>query len=334
MVDRPGGALARDFPTGLTILKVLALVRWLAWGWMFAVVAFSGDALRHPVVAWLAVAAGLALATASTWWLRTAPERLLAAPFVATEAVLALAFTVLDGWVYEPGHVFVTSQNLATQWPLIAAVSIGVAAGPVAGGAYGALVGPARWVAAELNDFGEHDPKPSSHSPRQACSTPQAGPCSAGSPSCCAGPSGRSPTAERATKWRGCSTTPCCRRWRWSSGGPRPQIRSWRRWPGRRTSSCGRSSSTAGARGGSPRRSPRSCSASAGAWPAPSRRARSPSANGRCQLVARGHTYAEIGAELSIAPKTAENDVRNILGKLHLTRRSDLVPYAVQHGLD
>lgn len=52
------------------------------------------------------------------------------------------------------------------------------------------------------------------------------------------------------------------------------------------------------------------------------------------QLVARGHTYKEIGGELSISPKTAENHVRNILGKLHLSRRSDLVRYAVQHGLD
>ncbi|HSP29846.1 MAG TPA: response regulator transcription factor [Ilumatobacteraceae bacterium] len=52
------------------------------------------------------------------------------------------------------------------------------------------------------------------------------------------------------------------------------------------------------------------------------------------QLVARGHTYKEIGLELEIAPKTAENHVRNILGKLHLSRRSDLVRYAVEHGLD
>ena len=52
------------------------------------------------------------------------------------------------------------------------------------------------------------------------------------------------------------------------------------------------------------------------------------------QLVARGHTYKEIGVELSISPKTAENHVRNILGKLHLSRRSDLVRYAVEHGLD
>jgi len=52
------------------------------------------------------------------------------------------------------------------------------------------------------------------------------------------------------------------------------------------------------------------------------------------QLVARGHTYKEIGVDLSISPKTAENHVRNILGKLHLSRRSDLVRYAVRHGLD
>ena len=51
------------------------------------------------------------------------------------------------------------------------------------------------------------------------------------------------------------------------------------------------------------------------------------------QLVARGHTYGEIGSGLTISAKTAENHVRNILGKLHLTRRSDLVRYAVEHGI-
>ena len=52
------------------------------------------------------------------------------------------------------------------------------------------------------------------------------------------------------------------------------------------------------------------------------------------QLVARGKTYKELGVLLTISPKTAENHVRNILGKLHLSRRSDLVRYAVEHGLD
>jgi DNA-binding NarL/FixJ family response regulator len=52
------------------------------------------------------------------------------------------------------------------------------------------------------------------------------------------------------------------------------------------------------------------------------------------QLVARGHPYKEIGAELFIAEKTVENHVRNILGKLHLNRRQELVRYALEHGIE
>ncbi len=52
------------------------------------------------------------------------------------------------------------------------------------------------------------------------------------------------------------------------------------------------------------------------------------------QLVARGFAYAAIGHKLGISARTAENHVRNILGKLHLTRRTDLVRYALKHGLD
>ena len=43
------------------------------------------------------------------------------------------------------------------------------------------------------------------------------------------------------------------------------------------------------------------------------------------QLVARGHTYKQIGAELFIADKTVENHVRNILGKLRLSRKQELI---------
>jgi DNA-binding NarL/FixJ family response regulator len=52
------------------------------------------------------------------------------------------------------------------------------------------------------------------------------------------------------------------------------------------------------------------------------------------QFVARGHTYKQIGAELFIAEKTVENHVRNILGKLHLNRKQELIRYAVEHGID
>ena len=52
------------------------------------------------------------------------------------------------------------------------------------------------------------------------------------------------------------------------------------------------------------------------------------------QLVARGHTYRQVGAELFIAEKTVENHVRNILGKLHLSRRQELIRYALDHGIE
>ena len=52
------------------------------------------------------------------------------------------------------------------------------------------------------------------------------------------------------------------------------------------------------------------------------------------QLVARGHRYKEIAAELFIAEKTVENHVRNILGKLHLSRKQELIRYAVEHGIE
>jgi DNA-binding NarL/FixJ family response regulator len=52
------------------------------------------------------------------------------------------------------------------------------------------------------------------------------------------------------------------------------------------------------------------------------------------QYVARGHTYREIGEELFIAEKTVENHVRNILNKLHLNRRNELIRYALEHGIE
>ena len=52
------------------------------------------------------------------------------------------------------------------------------------------------------------------------------------------------------------------------------------------------------------------------------------------QYVARGHTYREIGEQLFIAEKTVENHVRNILGKLHLSRKQELIRYALEHGIE
>jgi DNA-binding NarL/FixJ family response regulator len=51
------------------------------------------------------------------------------------------------------------------------------------------------------------------------------------------------------------------------------------------------------------------------------------------QLVARGHTYKEIGEDLFISAKTVENHVRNILKKLQLNRKQELIRYALDHGI-
>ncbi|MDP1792630.1 MAG: response regulator transcription factor [Acidimicrobiales bacterium] len=52
------------------------------------------------------------------------------------------------------------------------------------------------------------------------------------------------------------------------------------------------------------------------------------------QLVARGHAYKDIAADLFISVKTVENHVRNIMDKLHLRAKSELIRYAVDHGIE
>jgi signal transduction histidine kinase len=136
-----------------TLQRVLVVARWLCWAWMVAVVAFGGGAVIHPVVAWIAVGVMLMVTVNATHLARSHPDRLRHPLLVGTEAAITLTLAVADGWVFAPGHVFTTSQSLATEWPLIVAVSAGIAAGPVAAGVLGFLFGPARLVSAALNDF-------------------------------------------------------------------------------------------------------------------------------------------------------------------------------------
>jgi signal transduction histidine kinase len=143
-----------DAPAGVhNLQRILVAGRWLCWAWMVGIVTVGGDALRHPLPAWLAVGAMLTLAVTATRLVRIDPDRLRRPPFIVTEAAVTLAVAVVDGWVFRDGHVFTTSQNLVTEWPLIVAVSTGAAAGPIVAGSVGLLFGPARWISATLNDF-------------------------------------------------------------------------------------------------------------------------------------------------------------------------------------
>ncbi len=165
----------RRFPTGVTMLRALAAARWLTWLWMAAVVAvadFRGvdnpipadssgpdTAFRHPVIAWACVAVVLAMCVLGTVGVRRSPERLMRPPFAIAEGLLALALSSLDGWVFDPGHVFETSQSLATQYPLVAMATLGMTFGPWIAAAVGTLVGPAEFWAAQLNDFSDWSPQ-------------------------------------------------------------------------------------------------------------------------------------------------------------------------------
>ena len=160
---------SRLFPTGLTMLKALAAARWLTWMWMVGVVVIAstrdvenplpndpsgaGTAFRHPAVAIACVIAVLVMCVVATLGVRKRPERLMQPGFAITEGLLALALSVVDGWVFDPGHVFETSQSLATQYPLIAMATLGLTFGPWVAAAVGALVGPAELWATQLNEF-------------------------------------------------------------------------------------------------------------------------------------------------------------------------------------
>jgi DNA-binding NarL/FixJ family response regulator len=52
------------------------------------------------------------------------------------------------------------------------------------------------------------------------------------------------------------------------------------------------------------------------------------------RLVAKGYPYGDIAKELFISTKTVQNHVHNIVTKLHLRGRYELMRYAIQRGLD
>lgn len=52
------------------------------------------------------------------------------------------------------------------------------------------------------------------------------------------------------------------------------------------------------------------------------------------RLVAKGYSYREIAENLFISHKTVQNHVQNILTKLQLRKRYELMRYAIQRGLD
>jgi signal transduction histidine kinase len=148
---------ATMFPTALTAERALVVARWLTLLWMVGVVVVSSErnAIDHPLAAWLCIVAVASVSAWSTYAVKAHPETLMSSGFLVIEVGLAVGLSIIDGWVFEPGHVFEVSQSLATQYPLIAVVSVGLARGPVVAGSVGLLIGPAEWLGAVLNEFDE-----------------------------------------------------------------------------------------------------------------------------------------------------------------------------------
>ena len=51
------------------------------------------------------------------------------------------------------------------------------------------------------------------------------------------------------------------------------------------------------------------------------------------QLAAEGHTNKEIGARLTISPRTAEGHRANLMRKPGLSNQADLIRFALRRGI-
>ena len=52
------------------------------------------------------------------------------------------------------------------------------------------------------------------------------------------------------------------------------------------------------------------------------------------RLVAKGLTYPQIAARLTLSTRTVQNHVQNTLSKLQLHNKAQLVRYALEQGVD
>lgn len=146
-------------PTERVVFTALAIGRWAAWVWMTGVVAFSDDGLRRPWLAILMCIIGGVFASIATVAVRARHHWLFSPALLVAESVYAVALHVVDGAVYDPGHVFAVSQNLAVEWPLLVVLTLAFAAGPLRAATFGLIAGLAKFGGAHLNEFDDYSTK-------------------------------------------------------------------------------------------------------------------------------------------------------------------------------
>jgi signal transduction histidine kinase len=132
--DRWDPALDRGLQSGLLAF------RWIAGGWMVAILLVDREALGRPVLAWLLVAAAMAVTLGWSVALWRDPGRTLRPAEVVGEVAVGATLSLADGAVWDADH----SQSLGSAWPLAGVLSAGIVGGALPGMAAGAVIGLAR----------------------------------------------------------------------------------------------------------------------------------------------------------------------------------------------
>ncbi len=138
-------------PTDRTILATIAIARWAIWVWLAVVAVLQREDVDRPIVAVVAVFAAFVWTAGDTVLLRRRPSALVHPLFVVLEAFVAWSVLVLDGWVFQAGHSFGPGQNLAGNWPLVAAIASAIALGPWWGAFVGVFASTGRFFGALAN---------------------------------------------------------------------------------------------------------------------------------------------------------------------------------------
>ena len=139
------------------VLQGLAAFRWAAWAWMAVVLMVSRDDLDKPWLAYALVGLALAVTAVSTYLFRYRPDQAGSPAVVAAELAVGAALVLCDGWAYDAGHAFSTSQSLGSVWPLVGVLMAAAAFGPWVGAAAGAVMGVARFGAVLANGVRHFD---------------------------------------------------------------------------------------------------------------------------------------------------------------------------------
>ncbi len=133
------------------LLRVVAMLRLVAFALVVTTVAAEAHSLRHEPLAWTLVAVAGAVTLGTLYCTAARPGVLTTAPAVATELVVAAALLALDGFVFRVGHVGSTEAGLAGSWPIAGVLTAGIAFGPWVGLASGVAMGIAHLVSSPLN---------------------------------------------------------------------------------------------------------------------------------------------------------------------------------------